>query len=362
MGLESLSQDELLRLRFRDLNLKWHDSDLAVYVAQLYYELELAGISFKPSILISDDWYVLEGSSTIAVPFYLAHPRLARLEREFMGRVEGSGSATIMKYLRHEAGHAIEHAYKLAEDPLRIQVFGSSERPYPRGYRPRSHTKDFVYHLGDGYAQSHPDEDFAETFAVWLDPKSQWQSRSSKGLTYKKLMAVDQLIVHAEEVQPRVEPEDLCSPLERSSKTLLAHYHAKSRRYRMGEFAGMDEWLNSIFQKSSQLKKIRGRRLKTAQKNGRIKKYLSPKNSRSSATPAHHFVESIENEVRREISRNLGVGGFELKEMLFRIKHRLRQLDLHLKSSYHQTKAEFFDFIVDLALEDIRTGRDKILL
>ena len=82
-----------------------------------------------------------------------------------------------MKILRHEAGHAIDNAYKLRQRRRRQQMFGPSYMQYPEYYTPKPYSKSFVLHLDSWYAQSHPDEDFAETFAVWLTPESDWRAR-----------------------------------------------------------------------------------------------------------------------------------------------------------------------------------------
>ena len=106
----------------------------------------------------------------VAIPFYLAHPRLEKLERAQMLEVEGGTPEWCMKILRHEAGHAIDNAYKLRQRRRRQQIFGPSYMQYPDYYTPKPYSKSFVLHLDSWYAQSHPDEDFAETFAVWLQP------------------------------------------------------------------------------------------------------------------------------------------------------------------------------------------------
>ena len=74
-----------------------------------------------------------------------------------------------MRILRHEAGHAIDSAYRLRRRAHWRALFGHGldaaiARAIGRGPASRHH----VQHLGDWYAQSHPTEDFAETFAVWL--------------------------------------------------------------------------------------------------------------------------------------------------------------------------------------------------
>ena len=77
--------------------------------------------------------------------------------------------------------------------PLAATVRPSSKR-YPRYYRPNPASRNFVQHLRLWYAQSHPDEDFAETFAVWLTPRSNWRKRYAGWPALKKLEYVDELM------------------------------------------------------------------------------------------------------------------------------------------------------------------------
>jgi hypothetical protein len=80
-------------------------------------------------------------------------------------------------YLRHEAGHAFNYAYRLYQTPEWRELFGPFNRPYRERYRPIPFDRNFVRHIEGWYAQKHPDEDFAETFAVWLTPGSRWRVR-----------------------------------------------------------------------------------------------------------------------------------------------------------------------------------------
>ena len=128
------------------------------------------GLRFRPHFWLSDEWFCPDGVPGIAVPFYLAHPRLSRLEQSQMLEVEGGTAEWCLRILRHETGHAVENAYRLRLRARRRQLFGSTTKPYPEYYSPRPYSKSFVIHLDAWYAQSHPDEDFAETFAVWLTP------------------------------------------------------------------------------------------------------------------------------------------------------------------------------------------------
>ena len=172
----SLSDEQLLSLRFCDLKLSIERSSLRRYVSRLYSELENRGLDFQPHVWLSEEWFSPDGVPGIAVPFYLAHPRLERLERRIMREAEGGNSRWLMRILRHEAGHALDNAYRLRRRKRWREVFGPASLPYPNRYRARPGSRRYVHHLGEWYAQAHPTEDFAETFAVWLKPKSSWRT------------------------------------------------------------------------------------------------------------------------------------------------------------------------------------------
>jgi hypothetical protein len=172
-----MSDDEILDLQFRELDLHIEGTELAARIDELYRELEARTLVFRPHFWLSDEWFTPDGIAGVAIPFYLAHPRLAKLELAQMLEVEGGDPASCMRILRHEAGHAIDNAFHLRRRRVRRALFGSSSEPYPESYTPKPYSKNFVLHLDSWYAQSHPDEDFAETFAVWLTPDAEWRQR-----------------------------------------------------------------------------------------------------------------------------------------------------------------------------------------
>lgn len=196
LALDHLSQNKLLETRICDLNVSIADTPIEDCVRQLYRELIRAGLyCFKPKVYLGDEWFSPEGVPAIAVPFYLAHPKLMRLEKNTMGKVEGGNKAWCMRLLRHEAGHCFDHAYRLSQTKKWREIFGNPRKKYdPSNYSIDKDSRDFVHNLGDYYAQSHPDEDFAETFAVWLNPTSNWrQVYRYWPLAYKKLKYIDEI-------------------------------------------------------------------------------------------------------------------------------------------------------------------------
>ena len=134
-------------MRMCDLGLKFEDSPLVGFRDQLYAELAQRGLRIKPQIWLSDDWFSPDGIPGIAVPFYMAHPRLMRLERSQMLEVEGGTKQWCMRILRHEAGHAIDTAFRLHRRKSYKAMFGNYSDPYPEYYKPKPRSKNFVLHL-----------------------------------------------------------------------------------------------------------------------------------------------------------------------------------------------------------------------
>jgi hypothetical protein len=191
---------EILTKPIKDLGLKLEGSPIERLVQQLYRELERKGLrKFRPLCYLSDEWGCPSGEPVIGIPFYLANPKLARLEKE-MNDLEDRRE--IMMYLRHEAGHAFNYAYELYRTPEWRDVFGPFRRLYREVYRPVPFSRRFVRHIAGWYAQKHPDEDFAETFAVWLTPRSQWRTRYRGWGALAKLRYVDRMARRFRDAEP----------------------------------------------------------------------------------------------------------------------------------------------------------------
>ncbi len=191
---------QLLPVRIRDLGLSLERSPVADLVRHLYAELEAKGLRhFRPTCYLSDEWGSPTGEPVIGIPFYLGDPRVANLE-DAVNDVEGERE--IMMYLRHEAGHAFNHAYELYRTDEWRKLFGSTRRPYRDDYPFVPFSRDFVRYIPGWYAQKHPDEDFAETFAVWLDPESRWKRRYAGWGALQKLQYVDRIAKELGDTQP----------------------------------------------------------------------------------------------------------------------------------------------------------------
>src|SRR5262245_15411855 len=197
-----MTDEQLLDLHLADLPLTIEGTPLERRIARLHQELEERRITFRPHVWLSEEWFTPDGVSGFAIPFYLAHPRLARLERLQMLEVEGGTERECLCIMRHETGHALDNAYGLHSKRDYITLFGSFRRTYPDYYTPQPNSRDYVLHLNAWYAQAHPAEDFAETFAVWLAPRSRWRRRYRGWPALRKLEFVDSLMRGIASVPP----------------------------------------------------------------------------------------------------------------------------------------------------------------
>jgi hypothetical protein len=217
-------RDKLLEDKIKDLGLKIEGTYLEGVIARLYQELDQAGIRLKPTVYLADEWACPDGVPVIGIPFYLADPRLARIEDELMDGVEAESEQEILSYLRHEAGHAFNYAYKLYESSVWRELFGDMSLPYDDVYTPRPFSHDFVRHIPGWYAQKHPDEDFAETFAVWLTPSSNWRESYKGWGCYKKLLYVDSIVRQLGSTEPVVSGADYDFASEELVYSVADHY------------------------------------------------------------------------------------------------------------------------------------------
>jgi hypothetical protein len=182
-------------------------------------------------VYLSDEWGCPDRVPIIGVPFYLAHPELTRLEDELMEGVEAESDDQIMRFLRHEAGHALNYAYRLYDEPEWNSMFGPFLRPYSDDYTPNPFSHSFVRHLPGWYAQKHPDEDFAETFAVWLDPQSNWRDVYAEWGCLRKLMYLDELAHRIGSQAAPITADNYDTQEEYLGSTVAEHYHRSRLRH-----------------------------------------------------------------------------------------------------------------------------------
>jgi hypothetical protein len=308
-------QEEILDLRFNELGLKLEGTWLEECLDELHYELDRRGLRFRPHIWLSAEFFSPDRVPGFAVPFYLAHPRLMRLERSMMLEVEGGSREECLGIFRHECGHAIQHAYALHRRALFQRYFGSATRKYPEVYRPNPASRDFVQHLRLFYAQSHPVEDFAETFAVWLrKTPSQWQRRYRGWPALRKLEAVAELMDGIGDQAPSLRSRRQLEPLSELRSTLRQHYEAKREQYSIHYPDTYDGDLKRLFSEET---RHRGHEL------------------------ASRFLRRNRTEIRRLVSRWTGEYEFTLEQVLKDMIGRCRELRLRAVGPERRLRTEF---------------------
>jgi hypothetical protein len=241
---------ELLNSRISDLNLRLSGSPVEPFVRRLHREMETKGFRFKPDVYLTDTWGCPDRHPIIGIPFYLADERLARIEEEQTGEIESA--KRIMTLLRHEAGHAVNYAYRLWRRPSWEEVFGRFTRPYRDVFRPDYLSREYVKHIsvypyGRTYAQKHPDEDFAETFAVWLTPRSGWRARYRTWPVIRKLLYVNSLMKEIRRRPVENSRVRLLRPVEKMTVMLADHYGKQAERYRRAARGYVDDRLREVF-------------------------------------------------------------------------------------------------------------------
>jgi hypothetical protein len=330
-----LSDAELLRTRFCDLRLTLRHSVVEKAMREIRRSLAARGIRFRPHVWLSEEWFSPDGVPGIAVPFYMAHPRLQRLERRFMGEVEGGNANWLTRILRHEVAHALDNAYRLRRRKAWRRTFGRASRPYPDIYRPRPASHDFVLHLGHWYAQSHPTEDFAETFAVWLQPRARWRREYQGWPALRKLEYVDKLMAQISGRRPIVSNEDLIEPLSDNTITLGEHYRRKRARYEFDKPDAYDLRLKRVFGK-----RRKGQRRMTAST----------------------FVRQSRPELQRLLMRRSRLYPYLVHHVLRTVIRRCRELDLVLDTSKREAKRAVLGVLERILIDTLKRDRERYAL
>ena len=246
---------ELLGKRISQLGLRIEGSPVERFVHQLHRELERKGLrAFRPVCYLTDEWGCPDGQPVIGIPFYLADPKLARLERE-MNDLEDARE--IMMYLRHEAGHAFNYAYRLYATSEWRARFGPFNRRYRDHYRPVPFSRRFVRHMAGWYAQKHPDEDFAETFAVWLTPRSNWRARYKEWPAIRKLRYVHRVARRVGAQPPVVSSGDFDITVEDMKLTVEQYYRRLMRQNGAAVNVALESDLVDLFVPRGRRKRVR---------------------------------------------------------------------------------------------------------
>ena len=319
---ERLDDEQLLSLRFCDLRLSITGTVLEESIETLHAELARRHIRFRPHCWLSEEWFSPDGVPGIAIPFYLAHPRLARLERRFTGEVEGGNRQWLMRILRHEAGHALDSAYRLRRRRRWREVFGPASLPYPHSYRPRPGSRRYVQHLGEWYAQAHPTEDFAETFAVWLQPRSGWRTDYAGWPALRKLEFIDALIAEVGRTAPAVIDRRHVEDIAENTRTLRAHYAHKHARLKVPRRSAADELLLEVFTATP---------------------------ARRTAPRAAHAIRVLANPLRRQLVRSGAFSDYLVGQFLRLMIARCETLDLRVRGGSRELRPKLRWVIARLA-------------
>ncbi len=306
--------EKLLQVRMCDLGVTIAGTWLEECVEEMYGELEARGLRLKPHCWLSDEWFSPAGVAGIAIPFYLAHPRLRRLERQQMLEVEGGTRLECMRILRHEAAHAYQHAYLVHRRRRWQQLFGKSSREYPEYYRADPGSKRYVQHLRLWYAQAHPDEDFAETFAVWLRPRSSWRKRYAGWPALKKLEYVNDLMGELAGQKPPTVDRRRVDSLATLRRTLGEHYAEKRSHYAVSYPDTYDRDLRRLFGEP-----------------------VDPQRGEAASA----FLRRHRAEIRQLVSRWTGEYQFTLDTVLSDMIGRCRELKLRAVGSERRLKLDF---------------------
>jgi len=320
----------LLNLRMCDLDLSIRGTLLEGRIERVCQELKRRHLQFRPYFWLSDDWFTPDGYTGAAIPFYLAHPRLMKLERSQVGDVEGGTHQWCMKLLRHEVGHTLDHAFLLHRRRKWQNLFGYSSHKYPRIYRPNPYSKRYVQHLEYWYAQSHPDEDFAETFAVWLQPKSQWRKRYRGWPALKKLEYVDELMTEIAGKKPLVRTRAHEDSLATLKKTLRNHYQQKRTVYAKEYAVLYDPDLRQLF---------------------------TDKRGRTRRESASAFIRRVRPQVYRLISSGMGDYQYQLDHVIRDMIGRCRELKLYVKEAERQTIIKFTILLTKHTMDSLYRNR-----
>jgi hypothetical protein len=327
-----LTDEQLLSLRFCDLDLTLRGTVVERHINEIQRDLERRGLRFQPHVWLSEEWFSPDGVPGLAVPFYIAHPRLMRLERRLMHEVEGGNATWLTRILRHEIGHALDNAFRLRRRKAWRRVFGRATRRYPDTYRPRPASQDFVLHLGRWYAQSHPTEDFAETFAVWLQPKARWRREYEGWPALRKLEFVDALMAELRGKLPPVDNRSLFEPLHENRSTLREHYRLKLARYSIDRPEAYDRRLKRVFGK-----RVAGRR--------RLR--------------ASTFLRQARPQLERLLLRRSRLHPYLVQQVMRMVIQRVHELGLVVDTSQRQAKRAALGVLERIMLDTLRRDRER---
>jgi len=329
----NLSDEDLLERKISHLGLKLEGTDLQPLVQQLYDELSQKGLAFHPPVHVGDEWFVPVGIPAIFTPFFLAHDRLRKLERKMVLEVEGEAPEAFMRLIRHEAAHAYAYAYQLYKKKKWQRTFGlTSSEETPQFYRPRPYSHSYVLHLDDWYAQSHPDEDFAETFAVWLTPADDWRKRYQGWKALQKLEYVDELMRSLAGKPPLHHPQYDVAEYDCLNLKLKTYYARKRKLYEDSYPNFYDNDLQQLFAAGPEVV-------------GRVK--------------ASTYLRQHRRQLMDSVCQWTNEKKYRVNKLLNRLIERCEQLNLYIKADDAQQNLQVSAYITTLVMNYLFTGKFK---
>jgi hypothetical protein len=333
--LEGATDEALLETRLCDLPLRLEGTLMERRVQRLHRELQAHNIVALPHAWLSEEFFNPDGVLGFAIPFYLAHPRLMRLERSQMLEVEGAGEAECRRIFRHEAGHAIDEAYALNRRERYRLLFGDPTEPYPTAYKPRPESRDYVINLTNWYAQAHPVEDFAETFAIWLNPHIDWRTDYKRWPALEKLEYVDALMREVAGKRPARSNKSEVEPLSGLRHTLAEHYAQKRQYFAWSWPANYDQDLRRIFSDE-------------------------PKDA--DAPRATRFLRRVRAQLRTRIAEGTGVHAYAVDQLLRQMIARSEKLGLRVIDPPEPTIEKLLVMLTMQTAGVLHTGYPKVAL
>jgi len=335
LSLDRMTDRQLLELRLCDLPLRIQGTRLADRVQKLYREMAAQSIVFRPHVWLGEEWFTPDGVAGFAIPFYLAHPRLMKLERSQMLEVEGASEGECLRILRHEAGHALDNAFRLHSRKSWTTMFGSYRQPYPESYQPQPSSRDYVLNLDAWYAQAHPAEDFAETFAVWLQAGARWRRQYEGWGAKRKLDYVDRLMKQLAFRSPKVNSHRKVESLASLTTTLREHYQKKRAFYIIDWPVSYERNLYRLF---------------SAQPRDR------------SSPSAAQFLRRFRRDICDVVANGTGLHRYTINNIMKRMMVRCRQLNLRLTIPEEEARQLFIATLTMEVVQVLQTGYHRIPL
>jgi hypothetical protein len=335
MQLDDLTDQQLLKMRLCDLPVRIEGSLLEPRLKRLFEELRSRRIRFRPYYWLSEEWFTPDGVPGFAIPFYLAHPRLTRLERAQMKQAEGSTEAECMRILRHETGHALGNAFRVDKRKTWKDTFGSFETPYPDWYQPQPYSRDYVLNLDAWYAQAHPAEDFAETFAVWLDPRNRWRTQYGEWGAMRKLEYVERLMKELSSRKARPGAKIKVDPLKTIRMTLRQYYMRKRSYYAI-------DWAPSY--------------------DGDLLRAFSAEPRHRRFPSAFRFIQSVQRDICRIVAKGTGVHMYTINYVAKQMIERCRELDLYVTVPQREARPLVTALLTAETMRCMQTGYHRIRL